>query len=202
MRYNSVQIHQVFICTVIHHPCFEISYVVFLNFYVFCPGQSLCFIVVVHLPGFIHRAWNEFSLTSEPWCRDKVKKLYFSTIISSNIRQDQEVMLCPVRLIICIWDVVFWWSSGDPGHQHQAPGRDHAISDGCETLMTQLPGQYCTDGPLHPTLGGEIDCFGSRGPGPGEPSGQRLHHRHSILLQFLLKSKMDYFHNDPTSSIV
>ena len=25
---------------------------------------------------------------------------------------------------------------------------------------------------LHPTLGGEIDCFGSRGPGPGEPSGQ------------------------------
>ena len=120
MRYNSVQIHQVFICTVIHHPCFEISYVVFLNFYVFCPGQSLCFIVVVHLPGFIHRAWNEFSLTSEPWCRDKVKKLYFSTIISSNIRQDQEVMLCPVRLIIwgtgCCVVMILWrpWTSA-PG---------------------------------------------------------------------------------------
>ena len=40
--------------------------VVFLNFHVFGPGQSLCFIVVVHLLRFIHRAWNEFSLTSDP----------------------------------------------------------------------------------------------------------------------------------------
>ena len=168
MRYNSVKIHQVFICTVIHHPCFEISYVVFLNFYVFCPGQSLCFIVVVHLPGFIHRAWNEFSLTSEPWCRDKVKKLYFSTIFSSNIRQDEEVMLCPVRLIIC--DVVFWWSSGDPGHQHQAPGRDHAISDGCENLMTQLPGQYCTDRPPPPIIRRWNWLFWQQRARAGQPS--------------------------------
>ena len=31
-------------------------------------------------------------------------------------------------------------------------GRNHAIIDGCENLMTQLPGQYCTDRPPPPII--------------------------------------------------
>ena len=94
------------------------------------PGQSLCSIVVVHLPRFIHRAWNEFSLTSE------------SEFLARLARPGCGSWTLSVSVTLVMWVQV------EPRLRHTRPDQDHDCGScwmsGCRPRVLRSAAKYWT----------------------------------------------------------